>query len=630
MIPSTPLFSPKRAKAGQPARICFLGESVAAGYLYAPHLTPAQVLQAQLRAADPDVAYEVVDLARTNETLAGLLTKLRHAVTLHPDVVVIFAGNNWNLLETPTVSPYFPSLAAKQSVAAAIRRDGILGPIEMAARTRLEKVAATLTEIQTIAQAAQVAVVWVIPEVNLADWWSQQPVAWLAGQATAQWYQLYFQAEQQLAGQAWAAAVATAQKMIALDGSTCPTAYRLLARAQMGLGAWPAAHAACMMELDSDQYALLGFMSAPRITPLEQGMLRHSAARHGFITVDLPTIFAHYTKSPLADRRLFLDYCHLTAEGMRVSMAGVTALLLRLYGHTDDRTAWQTLLTWLPEPARTAAVDATAQFGAAIHTAHRLLGPKQPLLQYWCQAALASSSTIGQTMLDFVRARVVASPIILTGAQQRNLQQTIPMGVQQGWHYGYLDRAMLQALETTLVAAGQITQAEFKRLLLTADYQQADLVDPAFYHWEPLARFYPDVIAAAELQQPAFYRSPWPVSSFCLLNNGRQPVRLALTARLPTHPLPTAGQAELWLNGQRVQPFAVNQHWQQHSLVVPARYMVPGINRLEVRWPYQALLQHVDGTTALEMAAARLEKGLEAHLHPVFGELFSLRATPFD
>ena len=154
---------------------------------------------------------------------------------------------------------------------------------------------------------------------------------------------------------------------------------------------------------------------------------------------------------------------------MRVSMAGVTAVLLRLHGHTDDRTEWQALLTWLPEPARTAAVDATAQFGAAIHTAHRLLGPKQPLLQYWCQAALASSSTIGQTMLDFVRARVVASPIILTGAQQRNLQQTIPIGVQQGWHYGYLDRAMLQALETTLVAAGQITLAEFRRVLLTAD-----------------------------------------------------------------------------------------------------------------------------------------------------------------
>ncbi len=31
-------------------RICFFGESVAAGYLYAPHLTPAQVLDDQLRA----------------------------------------------------------------------------------------------------------------------------------------------------------------------------------------------------------------------------------------------------------------------------------------------------------------------------------------------------------------------------------------------------------------------------------------------------------------------------------------------------------------------------------------------------------------------------------------------------
>jgi len=291
---SSRLTSRNWAQAEQTIRICFLGESVAAGYLYAPYLTPAQVLQEQLRFAEPTVDYRVVDLARTNETLAGLLAQTRQAAALQPHLLVIFAGNNWNLLETPVVSPYFPRLAAKQAVAAAMREAGVLGPIEVAAHQRLEKAATTLAEIHAIAQAARSEVVLVIPEVNLADWWSHQPVAWLPGQATARWYQLYFQAEQQLAQGAWAAAVTTAQAMIALDGSTCPTAYRLLARAYMGLEEWSAASNAGRLELDSDQYASLAFMSAPRITPLEQGILRRSAMQYGFRLVDLPPIFAHY------------------------------------------------------------------------------------------------------------------------------------------------------------------------------------------------------------------------------------------------------------------------------------------------------------------------------------------------
>ena len=79
-------------------RICFFGESVAAGYLYAPHLTPAMVLEEQLRQTSDTHAYEVIDLARTNETLDGLLTTVRRSLQLNPDVLVLFVGNNWTLL----------------------------------------------------------------------------------------------------------------------------------------------------------------------------------------------------------------------------------------------------------------------------------------------------------------------------------------------------------------------------------------------------------------------------------------------------------------------------------------------------------------------------------------------------
>ncbi len=97
-----------------PLRVAFFGESAAAGYLYAPHLTPARVLESQLRSAGGESNFEVIDLARTNETLASLAETVRTSLQINPDVLAIFVGNNWNLLETPEVSPYAPSIPARR------------------------------------------------------------------------------------------------------------------------------------------------------------------------------------------------------------------------------------------------------------------------------------------------------------------------------------------------------------------------------------------------------------------------------------------------------------------------------------------------------------------------------------
>ncbi len=136
-----------------PLRVAFFGESVAAGYLYAPHLTPARVLEAQLREVGGEANFEVVDLARTNETLAGLAETVRTSLQINPDVLVIFVGNNWNLLETPEVSPYAPSAPARREYAAVLRDEGIAGPIRLAAERLRERAEAALERIAFIARS---------------------------------------------------------------------------------------------------------------------------------------------------------------------------------------------------------------------------------------------------------------------------------------------------------------------------------------------------------------------------------------------------------------------------------------------------------------------------------------------
>jgi hypothetical protein len=189
--------------ADSPTRICFFGESVAAGYLYAPHVTPAKVLGAQLDFAAGAERYEVIDLARTNEILAGLVETVDQAIQLDPDVLVIFAGNNWNLLETPEWSPYLPGVTGRRRYAEVLKAGGLESVIETAAKERLQKVWLALAEIGAIAAKAALPVVLVVPEVNLADWETCQPVHWLDGDDLAQWYSSLNQAQQALESQNW-------------------------------------------------------------------------------------------------------------------------------------------------------------------------------------------------------------------------------------------------------------------------------------------------------------------------------------------------------------------------------------------------------------------------------------------
>lgn len=624
------ILRPKKAES--PRRICFFGESAAAGYLYAPHLTPARVLQDQLRAVAGSEAYEVIDLARTNEMLHSLVSTVQSARQLSPDVLVIFAGNNWNLLETPDVSPYVPSVRARQRYAQALRQaGGVPGPIELAGRELSRKAGLALAQIDRVARAAAIPVILVIPEVNLADWETRQPVVWRPGGDTARWHEVYERAMRSLEEKEWEAAITAAQQMLRLDDGTCPTTYRILARAKMGLGELEQAREACRAEVDSSYYATLCFLAAPQANFMAQEIQRRGARHHGFSRVDLPQVFAQYTGSPLPGRRLFLDYCHLTVEGMKAAMAAVTAEVLRLSGAAGDGVEWSSLVRRLPDPRVAPEVEATARFGAAIHSAHRLLpvGDKAPILEYWCQAALDASAGIEQTMLDFVAARSAPCPAVLTAAQQRNFASPYRLMLQHGWQYDYLDVDVIQAICAVLERREKSVRKVVNRLLLEHHGLRADGVDlayPPVYHWEPLERFYAEVLEADDLTQRGVYRAPWPVSGFCLLCDASQDVVLDLTARLPIAAGlqgSRSGRVRVAVNGRSVGVMAGCERWTRETLWVKRDCLREGFNKVTLHWPAVAPI----GDAALQAAIARLEQGMEADLHPVFGEVFSLRAS---
>ena len=603
------ILRPKSAEL--PLRVAFFGESVAAGYLYAPSLTPAQVLEEQLRAAGGYDNFEVVDLARTNETLAGLRDTVRSGLQIQPDVLVLFVGNNWNLLETPEVSPYAPSVRARQEVALALRDGGLNGPVELARGRLRETATATFDEIALLTRAVGIPVVVILPEVNLADWETRQPVPWLPGDGTARWHSLYRRVLDFLARGDAAGAAGTAERMLELDGGVCPSTWRLRALARRALGDEAGAVEACRAEIDSAAYPTLAFLSAPQATTLARDLLREAARRHGFVAVDLPAIFAEHTGSLLPGRRLFLDYCHLTLEGIRVSMAAVAAEVLRLSGMIEGEPDWRSILSSTPEPRISPEAEATARLGAAIHGAHRLLtvGPKRPILEHWCAAALDASPGIAETFFDLLDARTAPCPAVLTGAQQRNLASPYRLLLQHGWQWDHLDAEVLTAMEAVL--SQEISGRIVERRALSSE--GVDLADP-YWHWEPLERFFPEVMRFEDIAERATLRAPWPETSFCLVVDGAREVELELTARAPAG---NAGEVGVFVDGRPVGTLRVGERWTRSRLRLAAG---GGLHRLTLGWPDLP----AQGDNPLVPAIERLELGLPADLHPVFGEVWSL------
>jgi hypothetical protein len=614
---TTKILAPKKSEL--PLRVCFFGESVAAGYLYAPRLTPARVLEAQLRAIGGESNFEVIDLARTNERLPTLVETVRTSLQINPDVLVLFVGNNWNLLETPEVSPYAPSLEARRRYALALREKGIQGPVRLAGERLREAAGEALDSIALIAGAVQIPVVLVVPEVNLADWETRQPPVRLRGDGVARWHSLYREAGDRLGRGDFDGALAAAWEMVELDEGTCSSSWRLLARAWRRLGNLEEAQRAARAEVDAASSATLCFLSAPQATTEAKEILREAARRHGFIRVDLPEVFA----SPLPDRRLFLDYCHLTTEGIHLAMAAVAAEVLSLSGMLEEEVDLCGLLPRLPPPEITPEAEATARLGAALHSAHRLLpvGPKAPILEHWCEAALDASPGIAEAMLDLIAARSAPCPAVLTAAQQRNLSSPYRLTFQHGWRWDHLDADMIEAIVAVLERRGRPVREEVARGLVEHHGLReagTDLADP-FYLWEPLERFFPEVMSFEDLPRRGTLRSPWPEMSFCLICDGTEDVGLEPTVRLPA-----PGKVRVAVNGTGAGAFEAGGAWTRTSFRISRGLLRPGLNRLTLFWPAPPAA----GEEPLRPVLDRLETGIAADLHPVFGEVFSLRARP--
>jgi hypothetical protein len=322
---------------------------------------------------------------------------------------------------------------------------------------------------------------------------------------------------------------------------------------------------------------------------------------------------------------------------MQVAMAAMSAeVLCRLGSEGEARENWQDLLARLAAPSVSPEADAVAKLGAALHNAHRLLpvssGTKLALLEHWCQAALDASPGAITALRDIAAARATPGPAVLSAAFARNFASPYRLLLQHGWRWDFLDADLLQAIGNVLSRAGHPEARREIDDLLLAGYplspEGVDLSRPPFLA-EPLARFFPEAMSTPGLGGRAAYRSPWPESTFCLIADVTRDIDVVLTARLQALPKAAGeeirqGEVNLEINGGFLGRIDLGETWSRHTLRIGHGSLLRGLNRLTLRWPAPPPW----GEEALAEARRRLEVGIEADLHPVFGEVFALLARP--
>jgi hypothetical protein len=275
-----------------------------------------------------------------------------------------------------------------------------------------------------------------------------------------------------------------------------------------------------------------------------------------------------------------------------------------------------------------------------------------------------ASPGIAAAMADLaeIRRAPPETPEVLTEACRRNLASPYPIRLQHGLRWGGLDGEVLlaarAALERALEGAepSDESSTEIGRAIEAIDLTLAgepippeglelaggpDGPDGPTRGWrhlaEPLARFYTEAMEHQDLTGRAALRCPWPETGFWLRLPPRAAeagdLRLCLTARLPPIPgvdIPRRGTVTVSVDGREAGRCLLGGRWTRATVRLPAgelaelAEMGPGLHRVAVRWPMPPPV----GEAALEGAKRRLAEGVEADLHPVFGEVFSLRVLP--
>ena len=593
---------------GLSRRVVLIGESVARGHLYDPHFTPALALQKMMDATCGTEEIEVVDLGRTDLVHEQLQKLVPQALHLEPDALVIFAGNNWY----PLVKPSEGQLL---DMSYAFRKAGSWRDVKESCESFLiTNTRKTLRLLKEITREHGIPVVFMLPEFNLTDWRTEcisPPL--LTSEQTEEWLRAKEEAEQLLNGNDWEKAEALGERLLQLDQGTTTAGPNILAEVSQKRGDHQAAR--MFLEMARDAMICWPIRETPRCYSVIQKTIREEAAAHGVHLVDLPHEFTKYLDGGLADRRLFLDYCHLSLEGIRISMALTAETLLPLLKcptHSSKELAQVDLNV-------SANVNAVAHLLAAVYNGN--WNQKMDLVRYHLRTALEYDRGIAHMMQLFLDLHIRRVPSSLC----RSFEQVGELPNMAAIIAFYSDYVRDKFLNTNLIAeigdaleaVGIPTRSHTERLIIKEHSVKNKAVNLAstLYSTRSYSRFLVDL-------RPEFYKGTERNTTFLLVCDKPENLNFSLTMKVPN--VNGVNQTiSLRLNGSPLGEITATDHWTTSIHSAPAALVHPGLNEVEIGWPMPVWSHEKQR----EHVADCLEAGELREIIPMFGLIHSFRVS---
>jgi hypothetical protein len=472
----------------------------------------------------------------------------------------------------------------------------------------------TLRLLEEVTREHGIPVVFVLPEFNLTDWRTEcisPPL--LTSEQTEEWLRAKDEAEQLLESNDWEKAEALGERLLQLDQGTTTAGPNVLAEVSQKRGDHQAART--FLEMARDAMICWPIRETPRCYSVIQQTMREGAAAHGVHLVDLPHEFTKYLDGGLADRRLFLDYCHLSLEGIRISMALTAETLLPLLkypAHSTKQLAQVDLNVG-------ANVNAVAHLLAAVYNGN--WGQKMDLVRYHLRTALEYDRGIAHMMQLFLDLHIRRAPSSLC----RSFEQVGELPNMAAIIAFYSDYVRDKFLNTTLVSeigkaleeVGIPTRSHIERLIIKEHCIQKGTVNLAstLYSTRSYSRFLVDL-------RPEFYKGTERNTTFLLVCDKPEPLNFSLTMKVPN--VNGANQTiALRLNGTLVGEIAATDRWTTTTCSAPAGLVQPGLNEVEIRWPMPVWSHEKQR----EHVADCLEAGELREIIPMFGLIHSFRVS---
>lgn len=597
---------------GNKRRVLLIGESVTRGYLYDPLFNPAMALQMILDGYFGDGEVEVIDLARSNMSFEVRELAIS-ALQLEPDIAIVFSGNNWWSVSFP-VPPEMADFDHPHP------KDGIAEAKRLCETQIANNATRVVNDVAAAYEAKGVPLVWIVPEYNLGDWRDASTNApQLSGDLNRQWLTLREQTERALRDEDFAAAETLARRMVEIDQGTCVTGLYMLAECRLRAKDHEGARHYLEMARDAlvwDTYRAV----APRPYSVTQTVLREETRKYDNQLIDSPALFSEYLDGDIPGRRLFIDYCHLTTEGIQVTMAAAASCVLRTLKGVE--VSWKELAGdhIAPPPE----VEAEASFLAAIHNAHWY--QSYDVVRHYCSRALSYSKHVADLMLSYIDLQTRrALPMLMSESDEQIYRLGSPLIHHYLFHTNakLLDRVLLNAMVDALAEAG-IDAKDRLETLRREEHSVANgevnLLD--FYYCssagQPLEVSW--LIEPKDRQYAEYYKAYGRESKFLFVGEKDCPVRLRLTCRLPQD-----NRASIFvaLNGVLQAEMVVGDEWTTWDISLPGEIVREHLNEVVVSWP----TPEFEGDVALERVISNMCERKFPGFYPVFGEIHSFTAA---